>query len=94
MEFASARRAGAAPAVRDAARHHATARDPAGIGLEFDAEPARLSLIRASSSLVRLELAEPVPARIQGVRRVAVRSVVTSTDDPDRLLAAVAEGRC
>ncbi len=65
-------------------------RRPAQLGLDFDEDTAMLSLIRSPSSpLLRVDLTTAIAARTQLLRRVSARALLLSTDDPERLRAAL-----
>jgi hypothetical protein len=75
--------AGARPFTPTAAR-------PAEVGVGFDDETCRLTLVRSPESpLVFASFTRPVPARIQLFRRVLAAECLVSTDDARRLLAAL-----
>lgn len=76
--------------IGDLQPYHPDVYHPVGLGLDFDTGSATLSLTRSSTSpLVRVELTEEVAGRTQGWRRVRARSIVVSTDDPDRLIQTI-----
>ncbi|MFD6141640.1 hypothetical protein [Promicromonospora sp. NPDC060271] len=78
--------------VAQAGSHTPTAIKPAEPGVGFDDETGRLSLVRSPTSpLVLLTFTRPVPARMQVFRRVLATECLAGTDDPQRLLEALAE---
>jgi hypothetical protein len=67
-----------------------TAARPAEVGVGFDDETCRLTLVRSPASpLVFASFTRPVPARVQLFRRVLTAECLVSTDDAQRLVAAL-----
>lgn len=70
-----------------------TAARPAEAGAGFDDETGRLSLVRSPASpLVFASFTRPVPGRVQLFRRVLAAECLVSTDDAQRLVAALGRG--
>ncbi|MEV6278414.1 hypothetical protein [Nocardia sp. NPDC051832] len=77
-------------AIASVTPYQPTVRRPAQLGLDFDEDTGLLSLIRSPSSpLLRVELTTAVAARTQLLQRVSARALLLSTDDPERLRAAL-----
>ncbi|MFI2361544.1 hypothetical protein [Promicromonospora sp. NPDC019610] len=76
--------------VLSATVHRPTAVRPLELGVGFDEDIGRVSLVRTTAApAVLIELSRPVAARVQVLRAVRATSVLVGVAEPDDLLRAL-----